>query len=131
MDSLLRFTNFLLEHGYNLIEQNDKLKITKFEKKGLFIKLVEDVDSKIYIDISRANNHNWEGWSDMGVIYFFILKIPFEKGKAVGFDFLSEFFIDHHNEISDAYNQVNFRDTELAITALKEQRAKALFGRSN
>ncbi len=129
MDSLLKFTNFLLEHGYNLIEQNDKLKITKYEKKGLFIKIVQDVDSERYIDISRVNNHNWEGWSDMGIIYFFILKIPFEKGKAIGFELLSEFFMDHYNEISDAYNQVNFPDTQLALAALEDQRATILFGR--
>ncbi len=131
MDSLLKFINFLLENGFNLIEQNDKLKIAKYEKKGLFVRIVQDVDSKRYIDISRINNHPWEGWSDMGIIYFFILKIPFEKGKGVGFELLSEFFVNHYNEISDAYNQVNFPETELALAALEDQRAKILFGRSD
>lgn len=128
MDTLVKFTNFLLDKGFTLIEENKQLKITIYELNGLFVRIEQDVNLERFISSSRTNNHSWKGWYDMGIIRFFIIGSPFENDSIVWFDQLSEVFMTQYAEIERAFSPANFTRTEPLLMALQKERAKVLFG---
>lgn len=121
------FTAFLQQKGYNIIDENRQLHFITYENKGLFIRLSKEVSGEHFIELSRTNNHSWQGWFDMTIVRCLILKAPFEKGGPTDFEQLSQFFKEHYDAIESEFKPTNFLKTETALAALKKERAKVLF----
>ena len=128
MDTFEKFIEFLKEKGFQLLENKKDFKLIKYEKNGLFVETVQDIDSKRFISLSRANELYGKGWYDMNFIRFFILRSHYEKSQILTFEQLSEFFIENYNEIYEAFSDANFPDTEKELIALKKERVKVMFG---
>ncbi len=64
----------------------------------------------------------------MNAVYFFILKKHYSENGAAYFDELSQFFIDHYNEIREAFKPSEYPKIEAVLTILKNENAKVRFG---
>lgn len=128
MDNISNFVDFLLGEGFVLVEDNKHRFFVTYQHQGFYVRIAGDPDGKQFIDLSITNLPGWQGWHGMNPVNFFILKKHYSKDGAVYFRELSQFFIDHYNEIREAFKPSEYPKTEAVLTALEKESAKVRFG---
>jgi len=128
MNRLSNFIQFLLEKGFNEIENNNQLGFVTYELDGLFLQIEQDRNLERFISLSRANKPGFEGWYDMDIIRFLVLNTDYENVDSLHFENLSQFFMENYEEIFKAFSYPDFYNSENILATLKKQRAKALYG---
>ena len=128
MDNLSTFTSFLFHKGFKQIDENEKNRTVTYEHEGFYIQVIQDYDLESFISLSRTNSKDWQGWYDMGIVYYFISKRNYDATGPSGFASLSQFFIEHYDEIMDAFEPSKFYDTENSLVALQKEKVKVTYG---
>ena len=128
MENISRFVDFLLAKDFTLLEDNKQLRFVTYQHDGFYVRIAGDPDGRHFIDLSITNLPGWQGWQSMNPVNFFILKRHYSEDGSAYFDELSQFFIDHYNEIREAFKPSEYPKTEAVLTILKNESAKARFG---
>jgi hypothetical protein len=127
-DNISSFVDFLLDKGFTLVEDNKQLGFVTYQHEGFYGCIVGDPDGKRFIDLGITNLPGWQGWQNMNIVHFFISKKHYSEDGPVYFDELSGFFIDHYNDIREAFKPSEYPKTEAVLAALKKESAKIRFG---
>lgn len=126
MANTAQFISFLQTQDFKILSEISTSRRQLLFNGHLYIKILEDLNKEVFIELCCRDIDQIENWYDMALIRFFILKLNYKAKDMIHFEELSAFFLENFTSIMNAFGEDNYAATESALKQLQNERGAAL-----